>query len=155
MIYYEAPSKEIFEEVRIKAIEIWKTYDDTFGYVTEKVVPLEIIENIEDNLMYIVNMFDMNNQEKLLKKLSKEARNAILDRYFSVAEVYYYPFNLYRNYAKKHFQKRKTVTYRTKENEKELFKSYLKGVITFKELKSEIDSLRGFESEENYILGEA
>lgn len=79
-LYYEAPNDQIFNEVKEATIKLWKTYDDTYGYATEKVERIKDIQNISDNLMFIVSMFDLTNQAKLAVSLSKEARDAIGDR---------------------------------------------------------------------------
>jgi len=79
-LYYTAPEDKIFEEVKSKAIEIWKTYDNKFGYVDEKVDRIKEIRNVKDNLMYIVAMFDSYNQFKLSAMISPESRQAIHDR---------------------------------------------------------------------------
>lgn len=75
--YYTAPSDEIFNEIKEKAIEIWQTYDDTYGYATEKITRVQEITNVKDNWGYIVGMFDSTNQQKLLAKLSPEAQNKV------------------------------------------------------------------------------
>lgn len=72
--YYTAPSDEIFNEIKEKSIEIWSTYDDTYGYATEKIERVESITNVKDNWGTIVGMFDSTNQVKLLIALSDEAR---------------------------------------------------------------------------------
>lgn len=77
MSYYDAPSDEIFDEIKEKAIEIWQTYDDTYGYATEKIEQVKSITNVKDNWGFIVGMFDSNNQQKLLAKLSPEAQDKI------------------------------------------------------------------------------
>lgn len=71
--YYIPPSQEIFDEIKSKAILLWKTYDNTYGYVDEKVGRIEHIKNIKDNCCYIVAMFDVNNQNKLLHLVDGEA----------------------------------------------------------------------------------
>lgn len=60
--YYTAPSQEIFDEIRDAAIEIWKTYDDTYGYATSKIGTIKDLQNVKDNAWYIVAMFDLTNQ---------------------------------------------------------------------------------------------
>ena len=79
-LYYTPPEEKQFNELKEKAIEIWKTYDNKFGYVDEKVNRIKDILNIEDNFMYMVAMFDSNNQTKLAKKLSDETRKSVRDR---------------------------------------------------------------------------
>jgi len=77
MSYYEAPSDEIFNEIKEKAIEIWGSYDDQFGYASEKINYVKSILNFKDNWGTIVGMFDSTNQQKLLTKLSPEAREKV------------------------------------------------------------------------------
>lgn len=75
--YYTAPSDAVFEEIKARAIEIWQTYDDTYGYATEKIERVKSITNVKDNWGFIVGMFDSPNQQKLLAKLSPEAREKV------------------------------------------------------------------------------
>ena len=79
-LYYTAPTDKQFEEVKDKSIEIWKTYDDTFGYATEKIGVIKDMKNISDNLMYMIAMFDITNQQKLSQSLSEETRLAVRER---------------------------------------------------------------------------
>jgi malate/lactate dehydrogenase len=74
MAYYDAPSDEIFEEIRKASIEIWETYNDTYGYATEKIDMVKSLTNFKDNWGTMVGMFDSNNQARLLAKLSVEAK---------------------------------------------------------------------------------
>jgi hypothetical protein len=76
-LYYEPPRDSSFNEVRDKSIEIWKTYDDEFGYATKKINGIKDLENTEDNFMYIVSQFDHWNQKKLAFMLSREASNDV------------------------------------------------------------------------------
>lgn len=75
--YYTAPSDAVFEEIKARAIEIWQTYDDTYGYAAEKIERVKSITNVKDNWGFIVGMFDSPNQQKLLAKLSPEAREKV------------------------------------------------------------------------------
>lgn len=79
-LYYTPPTQEIFDEVKEKSIDIWITYDDTYGYASEKVDRIKDLKNMQDNVMYIVAMFDYINQAKLAVSLSDEAREAISER---------------------------------------------------------------------------
>jgi hypothetical protein len=82
-LYYTAPKEEYFNEVKKEAMELWKEVDsdnDKFGYATGKINRIKDIKNIEDNFMYMVAMFDINNQGKLANRLSEETRKAIADR---------------------------------------------------------------------------
>jgi hypothetical protein len=82
-LYYTPPSDEVFQEVKSKAMILWKVVDtdnDEFGYATEKINRITDIENVGDNLMYIVAMFDIDNQKLLATELSKKARKEIRER---------------------------------------------------------------------------
>lgn len=79
-LYYIAPEDKVFEEVKQQAIKIWQTYDNQFGYVDEKVGRIKEMQNVSDNMMYIVAMFDIQNQAQLSKALSAETKKEISDR---------------------------------------------------------------------------
>lgn len=79
-LYYTPPNDDIFEEVKKCSIKIWQRYDNQFGYVDEKVNKIKNLENIKDNFMYMVAIFDMNNQSLLANILSDEAKKEIRDR---------------------------------------------------------------------------
>lgn len=79
-LYYTAPSNEAFEELRKAAIEVWQQYDNEYGYVDEKTAAIVNIRNVSDNFMYMVAMFDINNQRKLAEKLSPATRLAVRER---------------------------------------------------------------------------
>jgi len=80
--YYIAPSQQIFDEIKYASMGIWQKYDDTFGYRTEKLNRIKDMENIQDNAMSMVGMFDAQNLFTLLslEQLSPEARKYINDR---------------------------------------------------------------------------
>lgn len=92
-LYYEAPSDEIFEEVKKQALLLWGSYDDTHGYATEKKDRIKDLENIRDNVMYIVAMFDDSNQRLLSNVLTDEAREAIHARIVAGGGEAYSNFN--------------------------------------------------------------
>ena len=75
--YYTAPPQEIFEDIKENARKIWQSYDDTYGYASEKIARTDI-ENISDNAWYIVAMFDQTNQMKLLSMVKPETMKAII-----------------------------------------------------------------------------
>lgn len=77
MDYYQAPSQEIFDEIKEAATEIWNSYDDTYGYATEKIDVIKDLKNLRDNAWTIVAMFDGSNQSKLLNLVSPEAADII------------------------------------------------------------------------------
>lgn len=82
-LYYTAPSDELFNELKEKAIELWtERYpaDKSPFYAEEKVDRIKDLQNVQDNFMYMVAMFDENNQRLLASKLSVEARAAVRER---------------------------------------------------------------------------
>lgn len=82
-LYYQAPEDKVFNEVKEVSMNIWGSYDDTYGYASEKIDRIKDLPNYKDNLMYMVSMFDSDNQRKLSLSLSKESKKAIRDRYIS------------------------------------------------------------------------
>jgi hypothetical protein len=78
-LYYIAPDQYIFEEVKSKCMEIWDTYDDEYGYASEKKNEIDV-ENVSDNFMYMIARFDSQNQRKLSSMLSEESKKQIRDR---------------------------------------------------------------------------
>ena len=95
-LYYQPPIDTQFDEVKAKAIEIWNTYDNTYGYVDEKVNRIKDMKNVSDNFMVMVAMFDYINQNKLSYILSKETRKAVCDRIRSGGSPDSY--NMFGNY---------------------------------------------------------
>lgn len=82
-LYYTAPPDEVFEEVKRKALTIWNGMDSVESYRLEKTSKIEPLENIQDNMMSIVAMFDEKNQQKLSVILSDKARDEVYDRIMS------------------------------------------------------------------------
>lgn len=79
-LYYTPPEDKYFNELKRKAIEIWLTYDDTYKYASGKINQIKDIENVSDNFMYILGMFDHHNQRRLAHELSSETKKEIHDR---------------------------------------------------------------------------
>lgn len=73
-----AVSDELFNELKNAALEIWQTYDNTYGYVDEKIAMMNF-PNVKDNYGTIIGMFDIHNQRKLYDKVSDEAKALIDD----------------------------------------------------------------------------
>mgnify|MGYP001563554902 CR=1 FL=1 len=83
MLYYTPPIDDQFKELKKEAIELWKKVDtdnDKFGYATSKISRIKDIQNVGDNFMYMVAMFDSGNQRLLAGKLSPETKTAVRDR---------------------------------------------------------------------------
>lgn len=68
-----------FEELRAEAIKIWQTYDDTYGYASEKIDYINSFGNVKDNYGTIIGMFDNDNQHKLYKAVGDDAKALIFD----------------------------------------------------------------------------
>lgn len=87
-LYYTAPDKHIFDELKQEAIKIWQSYDDTYGYASGKISKIKDLENIKDNFMYMFAMFDVINQRKLINNLSDKAKNALIKRLPLTYKIY-------------------------------------------------------------------
>jgi len=72
--YDDTPDQKVFNEIKEAAIDIWKTYD----YATNKINRIKDIDNFKDNAWYIVAMFDIHNQAKLMEAVSEETKQQIL-----------------------------------------------------------------------------
>ena len=68
----ETPSQQVFNEMQEIALKIWNRYDNTYGYVSEKVDRVKGIDNFQDNAMVFYRMFDNNNQETFRANASNE-----------------------------------------------------------------------------------
>lgn len=76
--YYKTPSQEVFDDIKANAIKLWQTYDDRYGYATEKISRIEDLTNITDNAWYMVAMFDSENQLKLIEMCQPETAVQII-----------------------------------------------------------------------------
>lgn len=79
-LYYTAPEDKYFDELKERAVQLREErYPEATGpyYAQEKI---DIIKYISDNFMYIVAMFDDNNQKLLADMLTPETRRAIRER---------------------------------------------------------------------------
>lgn len=82
-LYYTAPTDELFGEMKKACMEQWATHDNRYGYVDEKTSRIKDINNIQDNFMYMLAMFDHIGQRAVVSKLSQEAKNAVRERMIS------------------------------------------------------------------------
>ena len=73
----DTPSQEIFDEMKYIATQIWKGYDNSRGYVDEKLSRINSFGNIQDNSMIFYRMFDSHNQEKFRSFSSPEVLDYI------------------------------------------------------------------------------
>lgn len=79
-LYYTPPTDEQFNELKEKAIELWSTMGDEPSYSQEKISRIKDLENVGDNFMYMVAMFDINNQYLLAQELDIQTRDEIKKR---------------------------------------------------------------------------
>ncbi len=79
-LYYTPPSDEIFNEIKQAAMTTWRVmHDDEYGYVTEKIDRIKDLQNVKDNYMYMIAMFDLSGRKYLLSMLTPEARQRVLE----------------------------------------------------------------------------
>jgi hypothetical protein len=76
-LYYKSPKDSHFEELRSVCVRYWSTFDDTFGYATEKINQVKSFENNEGNFMTMVKMIHPLAWEVIAEVLSLETRNHI------------------------------------------------------------------------------
>jgi len=76
---FEAPTEEVFKEMKEAATTIWNTYSNEFGYVDEKMETVNRMTNVQDNAMMFWRMFDPMNQIKMSRLLTEEAATYISD----------------------------------------------------------------------------
>jgi hypothetical protein len=76
-LYYKSPKDDYFEELRSVCIRYWSTFDDTFGYATEKINQVKSFENNDGNFMTMVKMIHPLAWEVIAEVLSYETRQHI------------------------------------------------------------------------------
>lgn len=86
---YTPPSDAIFNTIKEASIALWKTYDDTYGYATEKVDRIKDIKNVGDNASYMVAMFDHHNQAKLINSITDEDALSYMEDLYEYAKISY------------------------------------------------------------------
>lgn len=79
-LYYQAPSDTAFEEMKKECIAQWHTHDNLGGYRDEKIARIKDIQNVQDNFMYMLAMFDMHGQSGVISRLSEETKSAVRER---------------------------------------------------------------------------
>lgn len=89
-LYYTAPRDDLFEEMKRECIAQWRTFDNSYGYVDEKVGRIKDIKNVEDNFMYMLAMFDQMGQTAVIARLSPAAKVAVRERLVAGGNYDYY-----------------------------------------------------------------
>jgi hypothetical protein len=83
-LYYTPPKQEIFDELKKISMDFWqeKYPEDEHRYYAQyyaqsKIERIKDLQNIGDNFMYILAMFDTYNQREVISKLTDETKEAI------------------------------------------------------------------------------
>lgn len=79
---YQAPSDTVFNDLKETAIQIWRSCDNRYGCVDEKLSKLITLENYKDNYWTIIGMFDYPNQAKLASLVKNKETNRFLGKVF-------------------------------------------------------------------------
>ena len=79
-LYYTPPTDEQFNTLKACAITIWGGMGSEPSYSREKIARIKDIKNVSDNFMYMVAMFDINNQQKLANLLPDDVKEAVRER---------------------------------------------------------------------------
>lgn len=73
----ETPSIDIFNDMKQAATQVWRTYDNEYGYVDEKLNYVNGLSNIQDNAMVFYRMFDWENQRKFKQLVNEQTLDYI------------------------------------------------------------------------------
>ena len=80
-LYYQAPSDEAFEDMKKACTQVWGKYKDSpGGYMQGKVDRIKDIQNVKDNFMFMLAMFDQENQREAVRILSEDTKRAVRER---------------------------------------------------------------------------
>ena len=81
-LFLNEPTDEVFDEIKLEAIKMWKTCKNTSNKkaMGDLIDEIKTMKNIDDNALYLVNLFGINDRKNLLLNLSKEASNFVLHR---------------------------------------------------------------------------
>ncbi len=79
-LYYTPPSDEQFDEMKLVCARAWYEIADHIGYAHDKVERIINLQNIRDNFMHMLAMFDMKNQRKVSYRLSADTLEEVNKR---------------------------------------------------------------------------
>ncbi len=79
-LYYTPPDDDQFDDMKLACARLWYQIADHIGYAHEKVERIINLQNIRDNFMYMLAMFDMNNQRKIAERLSADTLESVNER---------------------------------------------------------------------------
>lgn len=83
-LYYTAPSEQVFQDLKLAVLSVWNSKSNDGGYRDEKIAKIKEIENIRDNFMTLLGMFDIQNQRQAIEKCSEATKQEIAVRLFDV-----------------------------------------------------------------------
>lgn len=66
--------QEVFDEIKEAAIKQWNTFDNTHGYVDEKLTRVNSIRNIQLDGLILLRMFHRNSRQKIINSLSDRTK---------------------------------------------------------------------------------
>lgn len=96
-LFYTPPREESFNELKEACIRFWNTFDDKFGYATEKIDRIKDLPNDGPNFVMMVQMIHPVAREVISKLLSLETRNEISMRMYGWEEENEFdPFNIWK-----------------------------------------------------------
>jgi hypothetical protein len=72
--FFSSPKDEYFEELKSVCIKFWRTFDDQFGYATEKINTIKDLKNVDGNFMSMVQMIHPLNRILISEAISIETR---------------------------------------------------------------------------------
>lgn len=81
-LYYKTPPEKEFLEVKDKCIKMWCMMGFEGTYRREKIGEVSTIENMRDNMMFLIAMFSENNQRLLIDSLSQKCKVSVLKRMY-------------------------------------------------------------------------
>ena len=73
-LWYNPPEHYILSDMYNCARDVWLTYDDTYGYASEKIAYLGHMKDNPRDWMLCWTMFDDNNQNKFASLLLPESK---------------------------------------------------------------------------------
>lgn len=74
---YLPPRQKVFNEIKKACVDMWNTFDNTYGYVDEKLFMVEQIHNVGGDVMFLLNMFHPSLRAFIISTLSPEAKDYI------------------------------------------------------------------------------
>ena len=79
MASQEGIKQSLFDDMKRNVVKIWKTYDNEYGYVDEKLGMAESVTNDHpDNYWAFIGMFDGHNQKKLFEAVSEDTKEFLV-----------------------------------------------------------------------------